>query len=155
MVRGPQAAHESRRTRHARRRLATSDPHTRRPHARPHGALTVMATTVSSVRKSDEQIAVMRRAGKVVAEMHDSIRAAIRPGVTTAELDAIARDVIDRRGATSNFLNYGYPPFPAVVCTSPNDVIVHGIPGDYRLRDGDIISIDCGAIVDGWHGDAA
>jgi methionyl aminopeptidase len=110
---------------------------------------------VSSVRKSDEQIAVMRRAGRVVAEMHDSIRTAIRAGVTTAELDAIARDVLDRRGATSNFLNYGYPPFPAVVCTSPNDVIVHGIPGEYRLRDGDIISIDCGAIVDGWHGDAA
>jgi methionyl aminopeptidase len=71
------------------------------------------------------------------------------------ELDAIARDVLDRRGARSNFLNYGHPPFPAVVCTSPNDVIVHGIPGPYRLKDGDIISIDCGAIIDGWHGDAA
>jgi methionyl aminopeptidase len=114
-----------------------------------------MATVVSSVRKTDEQIAVMRRAGKVVAEMHSCIREAIRPGVTTLELDAIARDVIDRRGATSNFLNYGHPPYPAVVCASPNDVIVHGIPNDYRLRDGDIISIDCGAIVDGWHGDAA
>src|SRR5690349_3937467 len=112
-------------------------------------------TTVSSVRKTAEQIAVMRRAGKVVAEMHDRIRAAIRPGVTTRELDSIARDVLASRGATSNFLNYGNPPFPAVVCASPNEVVVHGIPGDYRLRDGDIISIDCGAIVDGWHGDAA
>ena len=95
----------------------------------------------------------MRRAGKVVAEMHEKTRAAIRPGVTTAELDKIAREVIDRRGAISNFL--GYHGFPAVICTSPNDMIVHGIPGDYVLKDGDIISIDCGAIVEGYHGDAA
>ena len=109
----------------------------------------------SVIRKSPEQLAIMRRAGRVVAEMHACIRDAIRPGVTTAELDAIARDVLERNGAKSNFLNYGHPPFPAVVCTSPNDVIVHGIPGPYRLKDGDIISIDCGAIIDGWHGDAA
>jgi methionyl aminopeptidase len=104
-------------------------------------------------RKSAEQIAKMRVAGRVVAEMHDEIRAAIAPGVTTAELDRIGRGVLERRGATSNFLNYhGYP---AVICASPNDMIVHGIPGPYRLAEGDIISIDCGAIVDGWHGDAA
>src|SRR5688572_21944449 len=104
-------------------------------------------------RKSAEQIAKMRVAGRVVAEMHDAIRAAIAPGVTTAELDRIGREVIERRGATSNFLNYhGYP---AVICASPNDMIVHGIPGPYRLAEGDLISIDCGAIVDGWHGDAA
>lgn len=104
-------------------------------------------------RKTPEQIAKMRAAGRVVAEMHEAIRAAIRPGVTTAELDRIGRDVIERRGATSNFLNYhGYP---AVICSSPNDMIVHGIPGPYRLAEGDLISIDCGAIVDGWHGDAA
>src|SRR5690349_19069953 len=104
-------------------------------------------------RKSAEQIAKMRVAGRVVAEMHESIRAAIAPGVTTAELDRIGREVIERRGATSNFLNYhGYP---AVICASPNDMIVHGIPGSYRLAEGDLISIDCGAIVDGWHGDAA
>jgi len=95
----------------------------------------------------------MRKAGRVVAEMHSCIRAAIRPGVTTAELDVIGREVIERRGAKSNFL--GYHGFPAVICTSPNDMIVHGIPGKTKLREGDIISIDCGAIVDGWHGDAA
>lgn len=95
----------------------------------------------------------MRAAGKVVAEMHEKIRAAIRPGVTTAELDQIGRAVIDARGATSNFL--GYHGYPAVICASPNDVIVHGIPGNIVLNEGDIISIDCGAVVEGWHGDAA
>ena len=95
----------------------------------------------------------MRRAGQVVAEMHQATREAARPGVTTAHLDAVAREVLDRRGARSNFLNYRG--FPAVICTSPNDMIVHGIPGSYVLRDGDIISIDCGAIVEGYHGDAA
>ena len=97
----------------------------------------------------------MRAAGRVVAEMHACIRAAIRPGVTTAALDGIARDVLDRRGATSNFLGYGDPPYPAVICASPNDVIVHGIPDGRVLEEGDIVSIDCGAIVNGWHGDAA
>jgi len=95
----------------------------------------------------------MRRAGRIVAEMHARTRAAARPGVTTAELDAVAREVLERRGATSNFLNYHG--FPAVICASPNDMIVHGIPGAYRLVDGDVISIDCGAIVEGYHGDAA
>ena len=105
------------------------------------------------MRRTPEEIAIMRRAGKVVAEMHSCIRAAIRPGVTTLELDKIGREVIERRGARSNFL--GYHGFPAVICTSPNDMIVHGIPGSYRLEEGDIISIDCGAIIQGWHGDAA
>ena len=95
----------------------------------------------------------MRRAGKVVAEMHEATRSAARPGVTTAQLDQVARDVLERRGARSNFLNYRG--FPAVICTSPNDMIVHGIPGTYVLAEGDILSIDCGAIVEGYHGDAA
>jgi methionyl aminopeptidase len=107
------------------------------------------------VRRSKEELAIMRRAGQVVAEMHERIRAAIRPGVTTGELDKIARQVLDDRGARSNFLGYGHPPFPAVICTSPNEMIVHGIPGPRRLEEGDIISVDCGAIVDGYHGDAA
>ena len=106
-----------------------------------------------AARKTVDELAIMRRAGRVVAEMHERIREAIRPGVTTAELDRIGRDVLATRNATSNFLNYhGYP---AVICASPNDVIVHGIPNDDPLEEGDIVSIDCGAIVDGWHGDAA
>jgi methionyl aminopeptidase len=105
--------------------------------------------------KSASDLAKMRKAGRVVAEMHSCIREAVRPGITTGALDKIAREVLDRRGARSNFLGYGHPPFPGVICASPNDVVVHGIPGPHVLADGDIISIDCGAIVEGWHGDAA
>ncbi len=107
------------------------------------------------MKRSPDDIAKMRKAGLVVAEMHEKIRGAIRPGVTTLELDAVGRDVLARRGATSNFLGYSNPPYPAVICASPNDMVVHGIPGEYELVEGDIVSIDCGAIVDGWHGDAA
>jgi methionyl aminopeptidase len=108
---------------------------------------------MAATQKSAEQIAKMRRAGRVVAEMLEACAAAARPGATTNDLDKVAREVLARRKAKSNFLNYhGYP---AVICASPNNVIVHGIPGNYRLEEGDIISIDCGAIIDGWHGDAA
>jgi methionyl aminopeptidase len=106
-----------------------------------------------AARRSRDDIEAMRRAGAVVAEMHERIRAAVRPGVTTAELDAVGRQVLADRGATSNFL--GYHGYPAVICASPNEMVVHGIPGDVVLDEGDIISIDCGAVVDGWHGDAA
>jgi methionyl aminopeptidase len=105
------------------------------------------------MRRNADELAKMRKAGKVVAEMHEATREAAKPGVTTLELDAVAREVLDRRGAGSNFL--GYHGFPAVICTSPNSMIVHGIPGPYRLEEGDILSIDCGAIIEGYHGDAA
>ncbi len=103
--------------------------------------------------RTPQEIAKMRKAGKVVAEMHEATRLAVKPGVSTLDLDKVARNVLEKRGARSNFLNYHG--FPAVICTSPNSMIVHGIPGDYILQEGDIISIDCGAIVEGYHGDAA
>src|SRR5205807_1505182 len=91
--------------------------------------------------------------GGDVVQRDDDKPESVRPGATTLDIDRVARDVLDRRGARSNFL--GYHGFPAVICTSPNDVIVHGIPGDYRLEEGDILSIDAGAIIEGWHADAA
>ena len=103
--------------------------------------------------KDLDQIKVMRRAGIVVAEIHQLIRDAIKPGMTTSALDAIASAHIKRRGATSNFFNYHG--FPATICVSINDEIVHGIPGSKIINEGDVVSVDCGAIVDGWHGDAA
>jgi methionyl aminopeptidase len=106
------------------------------------------------MRRNVDELAKMRRAGRVVAEIHQATRAAIRPGISTADIDRVARDVLDRRGAGSNFLNYHG--FPAVVCTSPNSMIVHGIPSPTVILDeGDIISVDCGAIIEGYHGDAA
>ena len=106
------------------------------------------------MRRTSDELAKMRRAGRVVAEIHEATRAIIRPGVTTEDIDRVARGVLERRNAKSNFLNYHG--FPAVVCTSPNSMIVHGIPSpEVVLAEGDIISIDCGAIIEGYHGDAA
>ena len=108
--------------------------------------------------KTPQETAKMREAGRIVAEMLAACRAAVRPGVTTGELDRIAADILKRHGATSNFKGYGVPilpPFPGVICTSVNEQIVHGIPGKRRLREGEILSIDAGAIVEGWHADAA
>ena len=110
-------------------------------------------------RKSRSEIDRMRRAGRVVAEVLDLIEAELRPGVSTAELDALAEAHIRAVGAVPSFK--GYPginpshPFPASVCISIDREIVHGIPGDRRIRDGQIVSVDAGAIVDGWHGDGA
>jgi methionyl aminopeptidase len=108
--------------------------------------------------KTIDEIAVMRRAGLVVARALAAMRDAAAPGASTADLDAIARDVLREAGAMSSFLHYdiGAGPYPAVICASVNDRVVHGIPSaEETLRDGDLISIDFGAIVDGWHGDAA
>ena len=104
--------------------------------------------------KTPEQFAVMRAAGLVVANALAVAAAAVRPGISTAELDALAEREIRAAGAIPSFT--GYHGYPATLCTSVNDEIVHGIPRpDRRLAEGDIISIDCGAIVRGWHGDAA
>jgi len=103
--------------------------------------------------KTPAEVALMRRAGAVVAEMLARCAAAVRPGVTTAELDRVGAAVLEEAGATSSFL--GYYGYPAHICTSVNDEIVHGIPGERRLREGDIVGIDAGAIVEGWHADAA
>ena len=105
--------------------------------------------------KSPEQVQLMRRAGLVVAEALERMTEAVRPGATTADLDRIARDVLDSHGATSSFLGYGHPPFPAVICASVGAEVVHGIPGERVLEEGELCSIDFGAIVSGWHGDAA
>lgn len=103
--------------------------------------------------KTADETAKMREAGRIVAAMLAACRAAVRPGVTTAELDRIAADVLKRHKAISNFK--GYHGYPATICTSVNDEIVHGIPGKRKLKDGDILSIDAGAIVEGWHADSA
>jgi methionyl aminopeptidase len=103
--------------------------------------------------KTPEQVAIMRRAGMVVADALEAVRGALAPGVTTAELDAVAEDVIRSAGATPSFL--GYHGYPASLCVSVNEEIVHGIPGSRVLQPGDVVSVDCGAIVDGWHGDSA
>jgi methionyl aminopeptidase len=95
----------------------------------------------------------MRAAGRVVVEIHHLLREAVRPGVTTGDLDALARDALAERGARSSFL--GYHGFPGHICTSVNDEIVHGIPGGRVLHEGDIVAIDVGAMLGGFHGDAA
>src|SRR3954447_21540180 len=105
--------------------------------------------------KTPEQIERMRVAGLLVGETLELLRGSVRPGTSTAELDAIAEDHIRSHGGIPSFQGYGHPPFPGSICASVNDEVVHGIPGERILEDGDLISIDCGAIVDGWHGDAA
>jgi methionyl aminopeptidase len=106
------------------------------------------------VRKSPAEIEVMARAGRVVAHLHEVLREALRPGMTTEDLDAISARELRAAGATPSFK--GYRGFPATLCTSVNDEIVHGIPSkNVTLRAGDLIKIDAGAIVDGYHGDSA
>ena len=103
--------------------------------------------------KSHSELDLMRRAGKIVAGTFDALRRAVKPGVTTKELDAIAYDYIRSHNATPSFLNYGG--FPASICASINDTVIHGIPDDTKLCDGDIISLDIGACYKGFHGDSA
>ena len=103
--------------------------------------------------KTLAQVHIMRKAGLVVADTLEALRIAARPGMTTGDLDTIAHEAIEAFGATPSFL--GYEGFPGSICVSVNDEVVHGIPGPRVLLDGDVVSIDCGAIVEGWHGDAA
>lgn len=118
-----------------------------------------MARRSSIELKTPEQIRKMRSAGLVVGRTLQAVREAARPGVTTAELDAVARERIAAAGAVSSFLGYGggfgLPPFPAVTCISVNSEIVHGIPGARVLADGDLVSVDFGVSLAGWHGDSA
>ena len=104
--------------------------------------------------KSQAEFEKMFVAGRVVAEAHQEIRAAAKPGVTLKRLDEIAEKIIRDRGCIPSFLNY-HGTYPASICASPNDVVVHGIPTDYALRPGDVLAIDVGAIYEGLHGDAA
>ncbi len=105
------------------------------------------------VTKSPAELKIMREAGRITAVALRLVGEAVRPGVTTRELDAIAEEYIRSEGASPAFK--GYQGFPATLCTSPNDQVVHGIPGRTVLREGDILSVDCGAIVDGYYGDSA
>lgn len=103
--------------------------------------------------KTQQELACMRQAGRIISEVFSKLRQAIQPGVTTKQLDKIAYDLITKYNATPSFL--GYRGFPASICTSINDEVIHGIPGDTRLHEGDIISIDIGACYKGYHSDAA
>ena len=103
--------------------------------------------------KSLEELKIMRRAGLLVAQTLEIVRNSIKAGMKTSALDAVAAANIKRGGGISNF--YGYHGYPATICVSVNDEIVHGIPGDRIIHEGDIISVDCGAEIDGWHGDSA
>ncbi|MFJ5974340.1 type I methionyl aminopeptidase [Streptomyces sp. NPDC093060] len=109
--------------------------------------------------KTDTSVDAMHAAGQVVARALTAARKAADVGVSLLELDEVAREVLREAGASSPFLGYrpsfAPTPFPAVICASVNDAIVHGIPTRYRLRDGDLVSIDCGAVLDGWAGDSA
>lgn len=109
--------------------------------------------------KTSIEISNMRAAGRVVAEALDAMEAAARPGVSLIELDRICEEIIRRRGAVSSFLNYkignDVPPYPAVLCASVNEVVVHGIPNERRLQNGDIVGLDFGVSIRGFHADAA
>jgi len=106
-----------------------------------------------TVIKSPEEVAIMRRAGKIVAAVLQRLREETKPGIKTSQLDSVAESELKKYGAKASFK--GYRGFPASLCVSVNDEVVHGIPGERRLNDGDLVSLDFGAIVDGFHGDGA
>jgi methionyl aminopeptidase len=118
--------------------------------------MSAQRTGVVTLKRASE-IDSMRAAGQILAGILDVLQAELRPGITTGELDDIAARMIREAGAVSSFKGYGsHPPFPGVICASVNDEVVHGIPSPHRpLNDGDLVSIDIGCIVDGWHADCA
>lgn len=103
--------------------------------------------------KNNHEIELMKESGKIVAECHEILKTAVKPGVTTLELDAIVETHIKSRGAIPSFKNYHG--FPSSICASPNDIICHGIPNNDKLKEGDVITIDIGAYKNGYHGDSA
>ncbi|HHX37176.1 MAG TPA: type I methionyl aminopeptidase, partial [Clostridiaceae bacterium] len=106
--------------------------------------------------KSAAEITEMKLANRIVAEVLTDLEKFIKPGMTTAEIDRRAEAIIRGHGAEPSFKGYGHPPFPASVCISINEAVVHGIPSDrVIIKEGDIVSVDCGAYINGWHGDAA
>jgi methionyl aminopeptidase len=105
--------------------------------------------------KNPAEIALMREAGRVNALALAAVRELIKPGVTTADLNAAAEEILRKHNAYSPFKNYGSPPFPASITVSINEQLVHGIPGQRKLSEGEIVSVDCGAVVEGYVGDAA
>src|SRR5438876_4540178 len=110
------------------------------------------------ILKTQEEIQVMDRANRIVLDILEMMRSMVKPGATTAQLNAVAEEELARRGAKSPFKGYApmdLPPYPAVVCSSVNDVIVHGIPNRAKLQEGDIIGLDFGAILEGFVGDGA
>ena len=117
-----------------------------------------MSTRMAAVTiKRPSEIEAMRRSGRLLAEILEVLHAELRPGITTGDLNAIAVRMMDEAGATSSFLGYGSnPPFPGVICASLNDEVVHGIPSPKRrIEAGDLVKIDIGCIIDGWHADCA
>jgi methionyl aminopeptidase len=105
--------------------------------------------------KNPEEIALMRAAGRLNAQALAAVRELLQPGVATADLNAAAEEVLRKHGAYSPFKDYGYPPYPASICVSINEQLVHGIPGKRKLQEGDIVSVDCGAVLEGFVGDSA
>ena len=114
-----------------------------------------MAALRGITLKSKGELAIMREAGRVNALALAAAKAAIRPGATTADVDAAAAEIIKKNGAKPTFLGYGRPPYPAVTCISINEELVHGIPGRRRIREGDLVSVDCGSTFEGYVGDSA
>ncbi len=107
------------------------------------------------ILKSPDEILIMREAGRINHQALSAVRELLQPGIATADLNAAAEEVLRKHGAYSPFKNYGHPPYPASICVSINEQLVHGIPGKRKLQEGDIVSVDCGTVFEGFVGDSA